>query len=183
MKNFLFLLILFFLPPSLYSQDAKQEQEEQNTKMEQFASKTGVIIKFIDYNMPNLKVSYGIAETRVRKIIRGQESKFFLQISKEGKYDTKTASIAYEDLLEVIKALESLQQETASDISLNPDYLENKFITDDGFRVGYFVNKNEVTWYLQLEKYGSENTIFVNDVLKIESLFNDAKQKIETLKT
>ena len=181
MKNLLLVLSMFLLTSNLFAQDAKDIKEE-STKMDAFASKTGVIIKYIDYSLPNLKLTYGIAETKIRKFISGLDIEYFYQISKEGKYDAKTASIAYEDLLEVIKAIESLKNESASDKALNPDYLENKFVTDDGFKLGYYVSKGKLAWYLVLEKYGSGNTIFTNDVSVIESAFNSAKQKIEELK-
>ena len=181
MKNVLLVLSMILLTSTLNAQDSKDIKEE-STKMDAFASKTGAIIKYIDYSLPNLKLTFGIAETKIRKFIIGEDVEYFYQISKEGKYDTKTASIAYEDLLEVIKAITSLKNESTSDKILNPDYLENKFVTDDGFKVGYYISKGKLAWYLVLERYGSGNTIFVNDVSVIESAFNSAKQKIEELK-
>lgn len=181
MKNLFLLFSIVLLTSNLFAQDAKDVKEE-STKMDAFASKTGTIIKYIDYSLPDLKLSYGIAETKIRKFISGPDIEYFYQISKEGKYDTKIASIAYQDLLEVIKAIEPLKKESISDKALNPDYLENKFVTDDGFKLGYYVSKGKLAWYLVLERYGSGNTIFVNDVSVIESAFNTAKQKIEELK-
>ena len=178
MKKLLFVTGIILLTTFVYGQDAK----EANTKMDAFASKTGVIIKYVDYALPNLSLTYGAAETKVRKLISGGDMAYFYQISYKGKYDTKTASIAYEDLLEVIKAFQTLNTESASDKSSNPDYLENKFVTDDGFQLGYYVSNGKLKWYLVLEKYGSGNTIFINDVSIIESAFNEAKTKIESLK-
>lgn len=180
MKNLFLLLSIVLLSSNLFAQDAKDVKEE-STKMDAFASKTGTIIKYIDYSLPDLKLTYGIAETKIRKFISGPDIEYFYQISNEGKYDTKTASIAYEDLLEVIKAIEPLKNESVSDLALNPDYLENKFVTDDGFKLGYYVSKGKLAWYLVLERYGSGNTIFVNDLSVIETAFNSAKQKIEEL--
>ena len=176
---------LFFLAWLLISSlvICGQNTKEANTKMDVFASKTGVIIKFVDYSLPNLSLTYGAAETKVRKLISGGDIGYFYQVSYKGQYDTKTASIAYEDLLEVIKAIQTLRNELAADQSSNPDYLENKFVTDDGFQLGYYVSSGKVKWYLVLEKYGSGNTVFINDVTTIETAFNGAKLKIETLKT
>jgi hypothetical protein len=181
MKKILLGLSMFLLTSNLFAQDVKDIKEE-STKIDALASKTGVIIKYIDYSLPNLKITYGVAETKIRKFVSGPDTEYFYQISKEGKYDTKTASIAYEDLLEVIKAIETLKKESGSDKALNPDYLENKFVTDDGFKLGYYVSKGKLGWYLVLEKYGSGNTIFIDDVSTIETAFNDAKAKIESLK-
>jgi len=60
----------------VYSQEAKEAQ----TKMDAFASKTGVIIKFVDYNLLNLYLTYGAAETKVKKLISGGEVRYFSQI-------------------------------------------------------------------------------------------------------
>ena len=80
--------------------------------------------------------------------------------------------------------MKTLQSEEPKDVASNPDYLENKFITVDGFEVGYFVDKGKSTWYLKLEKYGNDNnTLFIKDgSSNIETAFNDAKTKIEELK-
>lgn len=173
----------FMLTISAFSQDVKKEAKNAETKMEAFASKTGTIVKFIDTKLPDIKLSYGsVAETRIRKIISGPEARFFYQIENQGKYSSNTASIDYADLLEVIKAIKSLKADVDKDIALNPDYLENKFTTTDGFQVGYYISKGKASWYLRLEKYGSDNTIFVKDGDGIETAFTEAKTKIEELK-
>jgi len=102
--------------------------------MDAFASKTGIITKFTDTKLGVLKLSYGgVAETRICKINSGTASSYFYQIEKEGKYSCSKASIKYSDLLEVIKALKTLRAEVDKDLAANPDYLENKFVTVDGF--------------------------------------------------
>ena len=178
MKNTITILISLLITISLFS----QEQKEQNSKMLDFVSKTGVIIKFEDYNLSNIKTSYGVIESKIRKIISENEAQYFFQISKSGKYDTKTASIAYEDLLEIQKALISLKEQSEKDVENVSDYLENKFITEDGFQVGYYKSKNKMIWYLKLENYGSDNTVFVKDYNLIKTAFQIGKEKIESLK-
>ncbi len=163
----------------MYSQE---DAKEASTKMDAFVSKTGVIIKFVDYSLPDLKLTIGAASTKIRKYISGGEVGYFYQISKRGKYDTKTASIAYEDLLEIINATSSLKNDSDKDLTINPDYLENKFVTDDGFQLGYYVSRGKLKWYLKLERYGSGANIFINEVTTIEAAFNGAKLKIEELK-
>lgn len=165
-----------------YAQDVKKEAENVKTKMDVFSSKTGAITKFIDTKLPNLKASYENGETRIRKIISGNTVGYFYQIVKSGKYGNTTASIEYSDLLEVIKAIKSLKADVDKDIAANPDYLENKFITVDGFQVGYYVSKGKASWYLKLEKYGSDNTLFIDNGDTIDTAFNEAKNKIDELK-
>ena len=165
------------------SQDAKKEAKQIETKIEAFASKTGIITKFVDNKLPDIKLLFGgIVETKVRKVSNGNESRFFYQISNEAKYVTNTASIEYSDLLEVIKALKSLKLEVAKDEGSNPDYMENKFITVDGFQIGYYVSKGKSSWFMKLEKYGTENTVFIKDPEGIETAFVNAKEKIEDLR-
>ncbi len=181
MKKILTILTLL-ITSCTFSQDIKKGSEKEKTKMESFASKTGVITKFTDSKLSNLKSSYAVAKTRVRKINSGNNVRYFYQIEKPGKYSSSTAFIEYSDLVEVIKAFNSLKSEVDNDIATSPDYLENKFITEDGFQLGYFVSKGKATWYIKLEKYGSDNTLFIKDLEKIESNFLEAKNKIEELK-
>lgn len=171
-----------FISPVVFSQEVKKDAKVFETKMDKFSSKTGTFSKFIDTQLPNLKLSYGSVETRIRKLISGTESLYFYQIEKKGQYSNSTASIEYSDLLEVIKALKTLKQDIEKDVASNPDYLENKFITVDGFQIGYYVDKGKSSWYIKLEKYGSDSTLFVKDGLTIESTFDEAKTKIEDLK-
>jgi hypothetical protein len=159
-----------------------QEIKKDVTKMEAFTSKKGVIIKYIDFSLPDLPLTYGVAETKIRKLISGNEVQLFYQISKKSKYGTKTASIAYEDLQEILKSLKTLEADAINDKAINPDYLENKFITDDGLSLGYYVSDKKIGWYLVLEKYGSDNTIFIKDPLILKTAFNTAKKKIKELK-
>jgi hypothetical protein len=167
---------------TLLAQDVKKEAEAVKTKMDLFSSKTGIITKFIDTKLPNLKTSFGSAETRIRKISTGTTTAFFYQIEKEGKYSSSTASIEYNDLLEVLKALKALKDEVQADVATAPNYLENKFVTVDGFQVGYFVNGKKASWYVKLEKYGSDNTLFIDNGDAIETAFTEAKNKIDELK-
>ncbi|ARV08192.1 hypothetical protein BTO05_00510 [Winogradskyella sp. PC-19] len=160
-----------------------QEKKNGVSKMQEFASKTGVIIKLEDYNLQSIKLTFSsVAPSKIRKIIAGDEIQYFLQISKTGKYDTKTASIAYDDIVEVQQAIQTLKLQSEVDITTTADYLENKFITEDGFKIGYYAGKGKVKWYAVLEKYGSDNTIFVKNYEDLELVFQSGKEKIEELK-
>ena len=164
------------------AQDVKKDAEKTLTKMDVFSSKTGVITKFVDTKLPNLKTKFDAIETRIRRISNGSNSAYFYQIEKSGKYSNNVASIEYNDLLEVIKALQVLKQDVDKDISLNPDYMENKFVTVDGFQVGYYVSGGKATWYSKLEKYGSDATIFIDSGETLLNSFTEAKNKIDELK-
>lgn len=181
-KKTTFILGLSLITLTVLGQDTKKEAENQKTKMEVFSSKTGTITKFIDTKLPTLKTTYDNAETRVRKITNGVTSAYFYQIIKPGKYSNSTASIEYSDLLEILKAMQTLKQEQQKDLALKADYLENKFVTVDGFYVGYYISEGKTSWYVRLEKYGSDNTLYISNVDDIEKAFTDAKNKIDELK-
>lgn len=182
LKKLMLISTVTVMSVTSYAQDVKKEAETVKTKMDVFASKTGSITKFRDFKLPNLKASYSSAETRIRKISNSASSAFFYQIVKEGKYSNSTASIEYSDLIEVLKALKALKIEVSSDISSNPDYMENKFVTVDGFQLGYYVSNGKANWYIKLEKYGTDNTLFIDNGETIETAFTEAKNKIDELK-
>lgn len=182
LKKTVIIITILLGNTALVAQDIKKEVETIKTKMDMFSSKTGTITKFVDSKLPNLKTSYGSVETKIRKISSGTNPVYFYQISKQGKYATSIASVEYNDLLEILKALKALQLEVEKDISSNPEYLENKFVTVDGFQVGYYVAGGKATWYIKLEKYGSENTLFIDNGTSIETAFTEAKNKIDILK-
>jgi hypothetical protein len=167
----------------LYAQDTKKQAKVTETKMDAFISRAGVVVKFIDYNLDDLKLSYGgTASTRIRKLSNGNDTKYFYQIEKAEQYGNSVASIELSDVLEVLKAIKTLKSEVEKDIATNPDYLENKFLTEDGFQIGYYVSKGKASWYLKLENYSSKGTIFLKDGSDIELAFDNARNKMEELK-
>ena len=91
------------------------------------------------------------------------------------------AMIEYSDLVEINKALAKLVTEADTDCSANPDYLENRFVTNDGFEIGYYVSKGKASWYMKLERYSS-STVFVKNAESLTTNFQDAQKKIEELK-
>ena len=178
------IFLTLFAAQFAHGQENKKETEHKLTKMEAFTSKTGTITKFVDFKMPSLKFFLGdVAETRVRKVIVGNELKYFYLIEKESKSKNviTTASIEYYDLLEVIKALAVLKRESGSDYTNKPDYLENKFVTSDGFQLGYYVTEGQGKWYMKFDQRGTDNTVFINDVQTIETSLTAAKNKIEEM--
>lgn len=89
--------------------------------------------------------------------------------------------IEYSDLVEINKALAKLVTEVDADCAVDPDYLENRFITDDGFQIGYYVSKGKASWYLKLERY-SNSTVFIKNAAELTTNFTAAQKKIEELK-
>lgn len=156
--------ILFFTLTMSCAQKVKTEVKDaktDETKMEHFVSKKGEILKFVDTTMPGLRLSYGSAETKIRKLSRGSESAYFYQIEKAGQYSSSVASIEYSDLVEVIKAISALKSEVNNDLATNPDYLENRFVSDDGFIIGYYISKGKAAGLLSLSEMDRTTRCFL----------------------
>ncbi|MBC8757154.1 hypothetical protein H2O64_20965 [Kordia sp. YSTF-M3] len=176
MRNILVIIILLICNLAF-----AQPPKVKESKMLDFVSKKGVIMKFEDFNLPKIKSAYGNCEVKIRKIVSGEIAKYFLQISKKGKYNTVTSSIAYEDIIEIEKALTALKIQATKDISTRADYLENKFISDDEFLLGYYVSKNKITWYMKLDT-GNDGTVFLKSDEVIANALKTGREKITLLK-
>lgn len=159
-----------------------QDKKDVSTKLDSFVSKTGKIIKFVDYKLSNNIETGRVMEHRVRKYSADDEVLYFFQLSLKNKYGSKSASIEYSDLIETLKAYEILKAAYETDKASSPDYLENKFTTEDGFQLGYYVSGDDSKWYIVLERYGSDNTVFIRDLDTLSATLNEAKEKIESLK-
>ena len=174
------LWIAMLIPMASFAQ--KAEDAKKLTKFEEFTSKTGSIVKFVDVNLPRLSLSYGSLETGIRTLKSGTNAYFYrLEKAETSSSVAKIAMIEYSDLVEINKALVKLSSEVESDIAANPDYLENKFRTVDGFEVGYYVSKGEANWFMKLERYSS-STVFIKHQSFVIDAFKNAQAKIEELK-
>lgn len=183
MKKIVFTLIMALTIPIVSY--AQNDAAKKLTKFELITSKTGRISKFVDVNMPNISQSFmGSLFTSVRTVMGEQSNSYFYRI-EEAETNRSIAHIAmieYSDLVEINKALSKLVTEVTTDCSANPDYLENRFITNDGFEIGYYVSKGKASWYMKLERY-SNSTVFVKNAEALTTNFQDAQKKIEELKT
>lgn len=180
MKKMLVLLMLL-LPMATMAQD---DLTKKLTKFEQFSSKTGRISKFVDVKMPNISESFmGSLSASIRTLMGGQQNAYFYRIEEAETRSSVShiAMIEYSDLVEINKALAKLVTEVDADCAVDPDYLENRFITDDGFQIGYYVSKGKASWYLKLERY-SNSTVFIKNAAELTTNFTAAPKKIEELK-
>lgn len=181
MKKVILMLMALMMSLTAFS---KSGEAKQMTKFEEFSSKTGSIIKFVDYKLPNLPKKWtGALETGIRVIKASQEDKYFYRLveHERGSSLSYIAMIEYSDLVEINKALERLTSEVESDAATKPYYLENKFSTEDGFVVGYCVDKGSVHWFLKLEYSESSFVAVSNQDVLVES-FKNAQIVIEGFK-
>ncbi len=161
-----------------------QTAEKELTKFEAFTSKTGSITKFYDANMPKLSTYMGgKLEASVRVVKKGADKMYFFRLEKPETSSSiaRIAMIEYSDLVEVNKAIATLMAEVQSDKEAGHDYLENKFISNDGFQVGYYISGSSAHWFLKLERYSSSTVFFSSPDAFVEA-FANAQSKIEEMK-
>lgn len=170
----LLVIMAILVPLSSFAQS--NEDVKKITKYEEYYSKTGSIIKFIDVYMPKIYFTSSTLNAYIR-IFKSTNDVYFYRLEE----DENRAMIEYSDLVEINKAITKLASEVDSDIAANPDYLENKFRTDDGFEVGYYVKNCEANWYLKLERK-SGSTVFIKYASGVFDNFKSAQAKIEELK-
>jgi hypothetical protein len=163
----------------LFSSFAFCQDEKALTKMERFVSNTGRIVKLENFYLPDLKASYEVLKTKVRRATIQDETSYFLILVKEDKYGDKSAAIAEDDLKELVKAFDELINQSENETT-NSDYFENKFTTEDGFQIGYG-GSGDILWFITLEKYGKSTVLFAK-YADIKAIFGMAQKKIEELK-
>ena len=137
-KSILACIIFCFLTSVSFAQDKKE------TSYDQFISQSGKIIKFQDYKLTPIKGRFELFETKIRAISAGGQISYYFQIEKKNKYGSIIASISEYDVSEMVKALAVLIQNSNDDWKNNIEkneieYLENKFITNDGVQIGYYI--------------------------------------------
>jgi|SaaInlStandDraft_3_1057020.scaffolds.fasta_scaffold07685_1 hypothetical protein len=155
------------------------QEVKELSKMDKFVSNVGEIVRFEDYNLPDIVAYNEKVTNKIRVIVTGKEKGYFFLIQKKDKYDTKTAAIAEDDLSDVISALDNLIENSNNEKG-GPDYLENKFKTEDGFQIGY-AKGTSITWFITLEKYG-KSTILFDGFEGLKSGLASAQEKIKLLK-
>ena len=99
----LIILLAMLLPLSVYAQ--QDDAKKQMTKFEEFTSKTGSIVKFVDVTLPRLSLSYGSLETGIRTIKSNSNAYFYrLEKGETSSSIARIAMIEYSDLVEINKA-------------------------------------------------------------------------------
>ncbi len=196
MKQLILFFILCVAAPQAIAQTADaQPAQEQNdtdsvsngpqhrlgTKYDSFlkAIGYGTFTQYFDYKTPHkLKVrwfSYTI-DCEIRLFVdieTGKKTAFF--IFDNGFY---REAIAPDDLAKLVDAISVLKRE-ALIIPDNDVYMETKFITDDGFEIGFYKKdrSNTTNWFMSF----NDRTVFLKGNVDFEVVFTSALQKIEEL--
>ena len=146
-KTLISILLLIFISLTINAQT--DSINNRGTVYDNYITQKGFKIKFVDKKLS--KISYGISSNTYLKCklriveVEGIEKQYFVILG-----DDDDNIIEYSDLINVNKELERLIKEVDIDISQNPDYIENKYISNDGFVIGYYIEGKKSKWFMQL---------------------------------
>lgn len=187
MKKLILLFTIIFPIIVFAQEEGQQTVVKKPTKYEEFVSKTGTILKYEDIKLPKISVTMSSSiHTIIRKLM-GNPNRYFYGLTKNNEYLLSlghgSAMIEYSDLVEINKAIKKIFSEEKSDKETKPYNLVNEFVTDDGFVIGYTMQKKygsvAVERFIELERYGGR--ILPDDFDKVIEAFKEAQAKIEEL--
>ena len=162
---------------------------------------------FMDYPISTIDIQadYSYINTFVRKVDVSDGVQYFFVLKAISK-DTHTAImssfvtlISYEDLKKINSALKLLLEKEENDWKSGIAeivYVENKFVTESGFGIGYCIDNGRLEWFLETDDFGAingwnlkdrvnrvtDNKAFsINNGNNLENSFGKAQAKIESL--
>ena len=167
---------MLFLLAFVMNINAQNDSIIRNTKYDALESRKGVVIKFVDKKTNGIIYNNNgwLIKCVIRKYIETNHNDYFLVLGTNTK-------IEYSDLVEVNKAFDRLFKEVDTDCSLNPDYLENKFITVDGFKIGYYIEKGKPTWFVDPDIYTHQNTLYIKKPYEFAEGLKKVQGEIEEM--
>jgi len=164
--------------------------DELNETYNNFVSQKGETIKFYEYYLPFFDIKYSGVNASVRKYTTDRDIAYFYLLS----YRDYIAAITYEDLLELINAIEPLKNESEKDMSSDIQYTQNKYITNEGLQLGYYYSSGmkgkqiifgastpNVKWFLTFDTFLSNNTAVIGSIDSLKKSLIFGKNKIDSL--
>lgn len=164
---------------------------------------------FFDYPISTIiiQTDYSHINTFVRRVDAGNEIQYyyvFKVVSKDTRASIQSSfvtMISYEDLEKINNALKLLLVKEENDRKLKleeVDYIENKYVTESGFKIGYCIDNARLEWFVEFDHVGAINgwnlEDRVNDLIdtktfiiyncngkEIKGSFDKAQAKIESL--
>lgn len=164
---------------------------------------------FFDYPISTIiiQTDYSHINTFVRRVDAGNETQYyyvFKVVSKDTRASIQSSfvtMISYEDLEKINNALKLLLVKEENDRKLKleeVDYIENKYVTESGFKIGYCIDNARLEWFVEFDHVGAINgwnlEDRVNDLIdtktfiiyncngkEIKGSFDKAQAKIESL--
>lgn len=177
--------IIAFLFAFVLKMDAqKNDSIIRVTKHYMLDSQKGKVIKFTDKKFDKIVYylsSKGI-ESSIRTFYNNGGNSYFLVLEPPFIGGKKRIMIEYSDLLEVNKAIDKFFKEVDSDCASDPDYLENKYITEDGFKIGYYVEKGKAHWIVDFDTSSPTPLLEIKKPYEFAKGLKDAQNEIEKMK-
>ena len=189
MKKIIIMMMLALVPMMILAQDNNEERDSirSNTKYGELFFRKGIFVKYEDFRIEKYQYTgYGNLfkiKTSIRKLYGQTKSYYFLKL----RIGNSVVFIEYSDLVEINKALAKLMTEVASDCLKQPEYLRNKFITDDEFEIGYWIekksNKYLPTWYFDFDRFNRHWKLYSVeiDIEKVSKMFQEKQAQIEEM--
>ncbi|MFV0227476.1 hypothetical protein OBK05_07245 [Empedobacter falsenii] len=180
MKKIILLSLLIL--PILIKAQINSNNESYKSKIEQLESKNGVLVKKNKFPLTRIKTFTLVLTPTIEKYIINNESLYFYNLRKISADDI---NIEYNDLLEVQRNIKLLKIELNKDISNNLINIENKYITNDFFEVGYNVDEKLKSYWFISNKYilnSFEKFDKIETFELFENSINEAVNKIQELK-
>jgi len=136
-------------------------------------------VKIEDFKLPSINLEGGgICEARLEKMTTDNGVTYFYQITNSSNFSGFIASVEYNDLMRIIRAIPILKSQSEKDVMNSPEYLENKYVTTDGFQFGYIIKDSKCKWFIKLESIGANNMLLLlKDVNSTENAFIVALNK------
>lgn len=182
MKKILLFLTLLMSYSIMFAQE--ETEPTKVSTFEKFTSKTGSFVRLTEYKLPDVVKgswkSYAMTAD-LRKVSSDNDQIWFLRIEKE-RYQRSNviANIAQKDLEDLLHAVEVLEQVLAKNPGLgDADYIEEKFTTNDDFRMGFYITRNkkgeeETKWFINLNTNVSGGSYAFDTAEPIKTLFQNA---------
>ena len=176
------LFLLSFLATLAVSSYAADERDNApQSAYDRFLSNKGTMITKDYEALSEIKSNYQLVSPKVVRLSSNKGTKYFLRLSIKAKYGEKQAIILSDELAEVQKALVQLSSKAADDATQNLSYREAYFETNDGFKIGYYQEKKKQTFFINLDDYQSDDSVFFNNFSDLEKVIDDAIVKIQSM--
>lgn len=157
------------------------DEQSYLTKLETLISAKGKLVRTVSHDLEATHSETNVLSTQVMVVDTGDSVDYFLLLAKEREDDEVVAAIAEADIKALSQAITSLKEASLVDVYLSADHVQNIFVTDDNFTIGYFVLDSTLTWFIALDEYSDELEYF-DDVSVIENLLTSAQEKIKEIK-
>lgn len=175
-------MLMLSLSMSIYAQKGQVSEKRITTKYEEFISQSGTFVKFTDILLPQNNTYYTDGISGAVRTFWGQSNNnYYVILTNNNHTGNNRAMIEYSDLLELNKAFSRLLSEVNDDVELRTeyDYLENKYVTNDKFVLGYYIEKKKAKWIVKFDPYTEVFRIYYQEDLC--KLLKMAQEKIEEI--